>query len=63
MTQSAAAAEFRQRLERRDAMVGVVGLGYVAKAGVPGRGVEADDSRVECIGRGPLGAQPHVIRL
>ena len=71
MTQSAAAAEFRQRLERRDAMVGVVGLGYVglplavafAKAGVPGRGVEADDSRVERIGRGPLGAQPHVIRL
>jgi UDP-N-acetyl-D-glucosamine dehydrogenase len=71
VTRPAALAELRQRRERRDAIVGVVGLGYVGlalavafvKAGVSGMGVEADDSRVERIGRGPLGAQPHVIRL
>ena len=55
-----AATELRQRLERHDATVGVVGLGYVglplavafAKAGVPVIGVDADDARIERIGRG-----------
>ena len=56
----AAAADLRQRLERRDATVGVVGLGYVglplavafAKAGVSVIGVDADGARIERIGRG-----------
>ena len=60
MTGSAALAELRQRLERHDATVGVVGLGYVglplavafAKAGVPVIGVDADVARLERIGRG-----------
>jgi UDP-N-acetyl-D-glucosamine dehydrogenase len=55
-----AAAELRQRLERRDATVGVVGLGYVglplavafAKAGLTVIGVDADPARIERIGRG-----------
>ena len=54
------AADLRQRLERRDAAVGVVGLGYVglplavafAKAGMRVIGVDADVGRVERIGRG-----------
>ena len=49
-----------QRLERRDAVVGVVGLGYVglplavafAKAGMPVIGVDADAGRASLIGRG-----------
>jgi UDP-N-acetyl-D-glucosamine dehydrogenase len=60
VTGSAAAAELRQRLERRDATVGVVGLGYVglplavafAKAGLPVIGVDADAERIERIGQG-----------
>ena len=60
MTGSGAAAELRRRLERRDATVGVVGLGYVglplavafAKAGLPVIGLDADAERVERIGRG-----------
>ena len=60
MTGPAAAAELRQRLERHDATVGVVGLGYVglplavafAKAGVSVIGVDADIARIERIGRG-----------
>ena len=60
VTGPAAATELRQRLERRDATVGVVGLGYVglplavafAKAGLPVIGVDADAGRVERIGRG-----------
>lgn len=60
MTSPAAAAELRQRLERRDAIVGVVAF---AMAGLSVVEVDADDARVERIGRGPLGAQPHVIRL
>jgi len=63
-----------QRLERRDATVGVVGLGYVglplavafAKAGMRVIGVDADVARLVLDARnltGPLGAQPHVIRL
>jgi hypothetical protein len=60
VTRPAAAAELRQRLERRDTIVGAVAF---AKAGVSVVGVDADDARVERIGRGPLGAQPHVIRL
>ncbi len=60
MTGPAAAAGLRQRLERHDATVGVVGLGYVglplavafAKAGVPVIGVDADVARIERIGRG-----------
>jgi len=57
---SGTAAELRQRLERRDATVGVVGLGYVglplavafAKAGLPVIGVDADAGRMERIGQG-----------
>ena len=57
---SSVAAELMQRLERRDATVGVVGLGYVglplavafAKAGMRVIGVDADAGRVERIGRG-----------
>jgi hypothetical protein len=60
VTSPAAAADLRQRLERRDAIVGVVAF---AKAGLSVVEVDADDARVERIGRGPLGAQPHVIRL
>ena len=49
-----------QRFERRDATVGVVGLGYVglplavafAKAGMRVIGVDADAGRVQRIGRG-----------
>ena len=60
MTGSGAGAQLRQRLEQRDATVGVVGLGYVglplavafAKAGLPVIGVDADAGRVERIGRG-----------
>jgi len=60
VTGSAVLAELRQRLERHDATVGVVGLGYVglplavafAKAGVPVIGVDADVARLERIGRG-----------
>jgi UDP-N-acetyl-D-glucosamine dehydrogenase len=54
------AAAFRQRLERRDITVGIVGLGYVglplavafAKAGLPVIGVDADAGRAEWIERG-----------
>ena len=60
MTSPAAAAELRQRRERRDAIAAVVAF---AKAGLTVVEVDADDARVERIGRGPLGAQPHVIRL
>jgi UDP-N-acetyl-D-glucosamine dehydrogenase len=60
VTGPAAAAELRQRLERHDATVGVVGLGYVglplavafAKAGVSVIGVDADVARIERIGHG-----------
>ncbi|HTY77110.1 MAG TPA: nucleotide sugar dehydrogenase [Candidatus Bathyarchaeia archaeon] len=60
MTAGTAAAELRRRLERRDAIVGVVGLGYVglplavafAKAGLPVLGVDADGNRIDRIGRG-----------
>jgi hypothetical protein len=61
VTSPAAAAELRQRLERRDAIVGVVA--FAKAAGLSVVEVDADDARVERIGRGPLGAQPHVIRL
>jgi hypothetical protein len=60
VTSPAAAAELRQRLERGDPIAGVVAF---AKAGPSVVEVDADDARVERIGRGPLGAQPHVIRL
>ncbi len=54
------AADLMQRLERRDATVGVIGLGYVglplavafAKAGMPVIGVDADAGRASLIGRG-----------
>jgi UDP-N-acetyl-D-glucosamine dehydrogenase len=60
VTVSGAAAELSQRLERRDATIGVIGLGYVglplavafAKAGLPVIGIDADPQRVERIGRG-----------
>jgi hypothetical protein len=60
VTRPAAAAELQQRLGRRDTIVGVVAF---AKAGMSVEGLDADDARVERIGRGPRGAQPHVIRL
>jgi len=60
VTRPDAAAELQQRLGRRDTIVGVVAF---AKARVSVVGVDAEDARVERIGRGPLGAQPHVIRL
>jgi UDP-N-acetyl-D-glucosamine dehydrogenase len=54
------AEDLKQRLERRDATVGVIGLGYVglplavafAKAGMPVIGVDADAERAALIGRG-----------
>ena len=60
MTAGAAVAELRRRLERRDATVGVVGLGYVglplavafAKTGLTVLGADADRDRSDRIGRG-----------
>jgi len=60
VTAGAAVAELRRRLERRDATVGVVGLGYVglplavafAKTGLTVLGVDADRDRSDRIGRG-----------
>ena len=57
---SGVAAELKQRLERRDATIGVIGLGYVglplavafAKAGMPVIGVDADAGRASLIARG-----------
>ncbi len=54
------ATELRQRLESRDATVGIIGLGYVglplavafAKAGFSVIGVDADPGRAERIGAG-----------
>jgi hypothetical protein len=79
VTDPAAAAELRQRLECHDAIVGVVGLGSIglplavafAKAGLTAHR-EFDAARLVREARlvldmrnltGPLGAQPHVIRL
>ncbi len=52
--------DLRQRLERRDATIGVIGLGYVglplavafAKAGLPVIGVDADPGRAARIRAG-----------
>src|SRR5205085_1753186 len=56
----AAAARIEERLKRRTARVGVIGLGYVglplavefAKAGVHVTGFEIDERRVERLNRG-----------
>jgi len=60
VTAGAAVTELRRRFERRDATVGVVGLGYVglplavafAKTGLTVLGVDADRDRTDRIGRG-----------